>query len=46
MFLISGDVRLISGRLEIFHNLTWGTVCDDRFDDADAHVACTQLGFK
>lgn len=46
MFIISGDVRLISKRLEIFHDHQWGTVCNDYFDDADAHVACTQLGYK
>ena len=44
-------VRLVGGnssrdgRLEIFHNGTWGTVCDDSFDDTDARVACNNLGF-
>ena len=32
------------GRLEIFHNGTWGTVCDERFTQAAAIVACRQLG--
>jgi hypothetical protein len=33
------------GRLEVFHNGTWGTVCSYGFDDADARVACYSLGF-
>ena len=45
-----GEIRLAGsgltreGRLEVYHDGRWGTVCHDLFDDVDASVACFQLG--
>ncbi|XP_048254124.1 deleted in malignant brain tumors 1 protein-like [Haliotis rufescens] len=44
------SIRLVSplnngvGRLEVYYNGSWGTVCDDDFGQLDAIVACRQLG--
>lgn len=48
----SSNIRLVDGsdetegRLEVKLNGrgSWGTVCDDGFDESDAKVACKELG--
>ena len=49
-----GDVRLVNsysnvhenyGRVEVCIDSTWGTVCNNNWDNKDASVMCRQLGY-
>ncbi len=35
-----------SGRVEVCSKGTWGTVCEDNFNDNDADYVCGALGFQ
>ena len=53
----TGNLRLVDGtmtdedgtpcegRLEIYYNGKWGTICDDNWYKSAANIACRQLGF-
>ena len=44
--LVNGSGIPTQGRIEIQINGKWGTVCDNEFDDKDAAVFCSMMGFS
>ncbi|XP_078284946.1 scavenger receptor cysteine-rich domain-containing protein DMBT1-like [Rhinoraja longicauda] len=42
MRLVNGE-RRCEGRVEVWHNGTWGTVCSEKLERQDAEVICKQM---
>lgn len=44
---MNGSVpTMVSGRVEVCFNNSYGSICNDRWDEADATVVCRQLGLE
>ena len=45
MIRLQGGDFVNQGRVEVYCNGQWGTICNDGFDPNDANTICKQLGY-
>ena len=43
---MTGGSSNAEGRVEVYYNSRWGTICDDYFNMYAANVVCRQVGYK
>lgn len=41
-----GGSTIYEGRVEVYHNESWGTVCGSTWDSQNTAIVCTSLGFS
>jgi hypothetical protein len=46
MVRLQGGVYSNEGRVEVYCNGQWGTICDDEFGEREAKLICRQLGYS
>ena len=46
MIRLQGGSYSNQGRVEVYCNGQWGTICDDGFGSTDAQTICKQLGYN
>ena len=44
--IAGGDAYSQYGRVEVFLGTEWGTICNQYWDDIQAHVTCKQFGYS
>lgn len=42
---LAGDASEHSGRVEVYHDDEWGTICDNGWSLTETNVICKQLGY-